>query len=81
MDMRISTETGKPMLLGLGTAEKNSGLVMLPACLGPERPFLLSLSFVLTHSNLWIKNGLGGNNNSDSRHRISNFQWKRFKIL
>lgn len=30
MDVRTSIETGKPMLLGLGTAEKNSGLVIKP---------------------------------------------------
>lgn len=30
MDVRTSIETGRPMLLGLGTAEKNSGLVMQP---------------------------------------------------
>jgi hypothetical protein len=30
MDGKTSIETGKPMLLDLGTKEKNSGLVMQP---------------------------------------------------
>lgn len=38
MDVRISTETGKPMLLGLGTAERNSGLVMQPCMFVSQMP-------------------------------------------
>lgn len=38
MDVRTSIETGKPMLLGLGTAEKNSGLVIKPRKFESDMP-------------------------------------------
>ena len=78
--MRISTETGRPMLLALGTAEKNSGLVTQPCISVSPTSLSALLVTVPAHSNLWERNGWGGDS-SGGRLRILTSQWKILQIL